>query len=53
LDCAFGPIRDPQSLARELDARAGILGHGLFLGLATDLVVAGPAGVRNLRRGLF
>ncbi|MCX7750787.1 MAG: ribose-5-phosphate isomerase RpiA [Candidatus Bipolaricaulota bacterium] len=45
LDCAFGPIRDPQSLARELDARAGILGHGLFLGLATHLYVGTPHGV--------
>ncbi len=50
LDCHFGPIRDPQALARKLEARAGILGHGLFLGLATDLFVAGPGGVRHLRR---
>lgn len=50
LDCRFGPIGDPYALARELDARAGIVAHGLFLGLATDLVVAGPAGVRHLRR---
>lgn len=52
LDCHFGPIRDPHALARELGARAGILGHGLFLGLATDLFVAGPRGIRHLRRAL-
>jgi ribose 5-phosphate isomerase A len=49
LDCRFGPIRDPYALARGLDERTGIVAHGLFLGLATDLVVAGPTGVRHLQ----
>jgi ribose 5-phosphate isomerase A len=49
LDAGFGPIEDPAGLAARLDARAGILGHGLFLGLATDLVIAGPGGVRHLQ----
>lgn len=40
LDCAFGPIADPVALAATLAARAGIVEHGLFIGLATDLVVA-------------
>jgi len=47
LDCRFGPIPNPNDLASMLDARAGIVEHGLFLGLATDLVVAGPNGVRH------
>jgi ribose 5-phosphate isomerase A len=50
LDCRFGPIANPQTLARTLSARAGIVGHGLFLGLAHDVIVAGPAGIRHLRR---
>jgi ribose 5-phosphate isomerase A len=41
LDAAFGPIEDPLALARALDARTGIVAHGLFLGLATDLLVSG------------
>ncbi len=45
LDCAFGPIADPRALAAALDARAGVVAHGLFLDLATELVIAGPAGV--------
>lgn len=49
LDCRFGPISDPVALARALDGRAGIVGHGLFLRLATDLFVAGPAGVRHVK----
>jgi ribose 5-phosphate isomerase A len=51
LDCRFGPLRGPQALARELASRAGIVAHGLFLGLVTDLFVAGADGVRHVRRG--
>ncbi len=50
LDCAFGPIADPARLAGLLDRRAGIVAHGLFLGLATDLLVASPAGVEHRTR---
>jgi ribose 5-phosphate isomerase A len=50
LDCAFGPIRDTAGLAARLGARAGIVEHGLFLGLATDLIVAGDAGVSHRTR---
>ncbi len=47
LDADFGSIRDPTALAAILDARAGVVCHGLFIGLATDLIVAGPEGVRH------
>jgi len=47
LDCAFGPIADAPVLAATLGARAGIVEHGLFIGLATDLVVAGPDGIEH------
>jgi ribose 5-phosphate isomerase A len=50
LDCAVGAIADVGALAGVLSARAGIVGHGLFVGLATEVVVAGPGGVRELRR---
>jgi len=50
LDAAFGPISDPVALARELDARTGIVEHGLFLGMATDLLVAGDEDVQHLTR---
>lgn len=51
LDCAFAPIADPVSLAAELGARAGIVEHGLFCGLASQVIVAGESGIRELRRG--
>lgn len=50
LDCSFGPLADPAGLAAQLASRAGIVEHGLFIGLATDVIVAGPGGVRHLRR---
>jgi ribose 5-phosphate isomerase A len=50
LDAAFGPIADPVALARALDARTGIVEHGLFLGLATDLLVAGDDDIEHRSR---
>ncbi|MGC9522694.1 MAG: ribose-5-phosphate isomerase RpiA [Anaerolineae bacterium] len=47
LDADFGPIEDPHALADQLNRRAGIVEHGLFLGLATDVVIAGPEGVQH------
>jgi ribose 5-phosphate isomerase A len=39
LDCHFGIIENPGAMADLLDRRAGIMGHGLFINLATDLIV--------------
>ena len=50
LDCNFGPIADVNALAAQLGARAGIIEHGLFLGIATDVIVAGEGGVEHLER---
>jgi len=50
VDCDFGPLSEPSKVAARLDARTGIVGHGLFLGLTTDLVVANAKGVRHIKR---
>ena len=51
IDCNFGPIEQPALLGATLSERAGIVEHGLFLGLATDVIVGGAEeGVRHLRR---
>lgn len=47
LDCTFPPIADPARLSAQLSRRAGVVEHGLFLGLATDLVVASAEGVEH------
>ncbi|GAB4321814.1 MAG: ribose-5-phosphate isomerase RpiA [Candidatus Zixiibacteriota bacterium] len=44
LDANFGPITDPDELGAELDCRTGIVAHGLFLGLAERVIVAGAHG---------
>jgi ribose 5-phosphate isomerase A len=46
LDCAFGPIGSAKSLARELDHVVGVVEHGLFIGMTSEIHVGGPGGVR-------
>lgn len=46
LDCAFGAIDAPETLALRLEAIPGVVDHGLFIGLATAIFVAGATGVR-------
>lgn len=48
LDCDFGIIRHPAALAERLQARAGIVAHGLFLGLATEVIIADETGIRTI-----
>src|SRR5215831_11094471 len=50
LDAAFERIADPKSLAERLDGIAGVVEHGLFIGLAHAAVVAGSSGVRVVER---
>ena len=39
VDAAFGPIADPAALARTLADHAGVVEHGLFVGLTDTLVI--------------
>ncbi|HEX4169954.1 MAG TPA: ribose-5-phosphate isomerase RpiA [Bryobacteraceae bacterium] len=48
LDCAFGLIDAPDNLAKKLDDVVGVVEHGLFIGLAWQVTVAGPGGVKLL-----
>ncbi len=41
LDCAFGPIADPDALATRLDGTIGVVEHGLFVGFSPILIVGG------------
>ncbi|MDF2119758.1 ribose-5-phosphate isomerase RpiA [Roseiarcaceae bacterium H3SJ34-1] len=45
-DCALGSIADPDGLARALHEIPGVVEHGLFLGLADAVIVAGDAGIK-------
>ncbi|MFY9658015.1 MAG: ribose-5-phosphate isomerase RpiA [Methylocystis sp.] len=48
VDCAYGAIPDPEALARALDETVGVVEHGLFIGLATSVLVASESGVETL-----
>ena len=52
LDAHFGPISDLKKLAALLNERAGIVEHGLFLEMASDVIVAGAQGIKRLRYGV-
>jgi len=50
MDCAFGPIANAKEIAHHLDHVVGAVEHGLFLGLAEEVIVAGRDGVRTLKK---
>jgi ribose 5-phosphate isomerase A len=49
LDCRFGQIQDPDKLARQLSDMPGVVEHGLFIGLASVVLVAGGREIVELR----
>jgi ribose 5-phosphate isomerase A len=49
-DCELGPIEDAESLAAELASHAGVVEHGLFLGITSALIVASDAGIEVSER---
>ena len=49
-DCEFGPIEDAEALAAELASHAGVVEHGLFLGITSALIVASDAGIEVMER---
>jgi len=51
LDCDFGPMDDLAGLDRAMASRAGIVAHGLFLGLVSDVIIARTDGVEHVVAG--
>jgi ribose 5-phosphate isomerase A len=50
LDCTFGTIADPPTLDRHLRAIHGIVATGLFIDLATHVLIATSGGVETFAR---
>ena len=50
LNCSFGPMENPQEIAGRLDRTVGVVEHGLFLGFATEALIAGRAGLQTLKK---
>ena len=51
LHCRFDGIADPAGLDAKLLTRAGIVGTGLFLGIAHQVIIGRPSGVEVRSRG--
>jgi ribose 5-phosphate isomerase A len=49
LDCRFGQISDADKLARQLSDMPGVVEHGLFIGMASVVLVAGGKEIVELR----
>lgn len=52
LDCAFGAIRNPEELQRHLDGVVGAFEHGLFIGMASEILIGTHDGVKRLYKAL-
>jgi ribose 5-phosphate isomerase A len=50
VDCHFGAIADPAALEQRLSGVVGVVETGLFVGMATTVLVATPAGMIRLDR---
>ncbi len=50
LDCHFGAIQDPDKLAQQLSEMPGVVEHGLFIGMASVVLVARGNEIVELRR---
>jgi ribose 5-phosphate isomerase A len=50
LDCRFGQIADADGLASQLSDMPGVVEHGLFIGMASVVLVAGGSEIVELRR---
>jgi ribose 5-phosphate isomerase A len=51
LDCRFGQIPNPDELAQRLSEMPGVVEHGLFIGMASVVLVANGSEIVELRRG--
>ena len=50
LDCHFGQISDADKLARQLTDMAGVVEHGLFIGMASTVIFATGTEIFELHR---
>jgi ribose 5-phosphate isomerase A len=50
VDCRFASIDDPPGLSRALESIPGVLGHGMFLGMADEVIVGTPEGPKSRLR---
>ena len=49
-DCSLGAIQNTAKLAAAISGVTGVVEHGLFLGIATTLLISGPGDVEVIER---
>jgi ribose 5-phosphate isomerase A len=50
IDCKLSEIPDPRRLAAILSGIPGVVDHGLFVGIASLAIIAGPDGINTISR---
>lgn len=50
IDCDFGKIDDPDELEKEINLIPGVVENGLFIDLATEVIVGSKQGIMTLER---
>lgn len=50
LDCRFAGLPNPRETAQLIRAQPGVVEHGLFLGMATEAIIAGARGIVVIER---
>lgn len=51
LDCGFAPMADPARLEAEINRVPGVMDNGLFIDLASEVIVARGGSIERLERG--
>lgn len=49
IDCDYERIDDPRALADRIISITGVVDHGLFLDMTTEVLVAGASGLQRLK----
>jgi len=52
LDCEFERINDPEQLEQDINMIPGVVENGLFIGVATKVIVGSKKGIMTLEREL-
>ncbi len=50
LDCVFGPIKSVKDLEQKLNDVVGVIEHGLFIGMASLVIIGTDNGVKRMER---
>ena len=50
LDCRYDKIGDARNMEREVNSIPGVVENGLFVDIATEIVVGSPQGAKTIRR---